>query len=189
VVVADAVTAEGWRIARTLSTQNVSVETYAAESPGRPRFEQAVSDGLAIQFHRRQREVILAANFDGAADIFSTVEAHESILRGLRTKGAVSLYSQRDSQWANGISPDGDEFFPIWTDENAPRAWQHGWPGYEVTRLTPDTGLDELLTEINAADMWVAIQVGPSALMTTHPIGLRELLNRPGISGTRAGFG
>ena len=183
-IVEEMIVAAGWKIARTLSTERVSRASYDDDSEdvriGRARFEQALTDGFVVQFNTRRRELILPASPEqGDDEEILAVAAHEQFVQAVRSAGAVSLYSQPDGQWANGVSPDGDEFFPIWIQEASTRAWLHGWPDYEVVALDRDSAIDDMLTAINEADMWAGIEVGRNVLMTTHPILLRDLLKGP----------
>jgi hypothetical protein len=176
-LVRDRLATEGWTVARTISTEMVSPASYTTASEARDRFEQASIDGFVAQFHRRRREVILSAEHDDELDDdLSEVAAYRLFIRRIRERGPFSLFSAGADQWAHGVSPDGDDFLPIWVDAEAIRPWTHGWPGYEVRPLSDWASLSEVLQAIGRRQMWAAIEVGPNALMTTHAIGLQQSL-------------
>jgi hypothetical protein len=130
-LVRDRLSSEGWKIARPIATEIVSPATYPTPGEARDRFEQALIDGFVAQFHCRRREVIVAAEHDDAdAEAFSEVAAYRLFVQQLRERGALSLYSAGDNQFARGVSPDGDDFVPIWINEDSIRYWMHGWPDY-----------------------------------------------------------
>jgi hypothetical protein len=164
--------AAGWQLARVLSLEIVSRETYAGKIEGREFFEQAQEDGFVANFHVMRR-LVVGDESTWTGDIR---EAFVDFVRQVEETGAVSMYSQTDSQWANGAASDGNEFVPLWVDENVASAWMKHWPGYRLHRVRARQLQSELLEQISDANMWVALGLAPSTLTTFHPLGLRALL-------------
>ncbi len=168
-----------WCISRILLTEIVSSETYKDKQEGREMFEQALTDEFVANFHLRRREIIDIDN-NNLRNVF-IVECYKGFVNKLKRDGGYSLYSNNDRQWANGVSPDGDEFFPIWTNKNEIKRWLEYWPEYEIRKLDTKELCDSLLTDINECEMWVALGLSENILVTSHPIGLQRSLNKPEI--------
>ncbi|MBI5534805.1 MAG: hypothetical protein HY898_18915 [Deltaproteobacteria bacterium] len=159
------VSAAGWRVVSTLVYEEVSSNTYVDKSDGREFFEQAEIDGFVAHFHVRAREFIGELGDTGDDVSESLVRAADSIAIG----GGFSLFCERDGQWANGVTPQGDEFLPFWISAEDAAEWIEFWPDYEVRGLTADELLtSDLLGRINAAEMWVAVGIGKRGLLTCH---------------------
>lgn len=177
--IADTLAAAGWVCASIEASEIVSGTSYSSKPEGRDLFEECLRRGISIHFHRRRREVFGGrgplAHFDRAL--------YERAVKTLGDDGGFSLYSAKDEQWANGVTPDGDDFLPIWLSATDARKWIPAWPGYGVDKLDVDEMVESFLDQVNHAKMWVALGIDPRTLITTHAVELRDTLaasrNRP----------
>jgi hypothetical protein len=164
---------EGWDIGKVIDREVVSSETYKNKANGRTEFEQAVRGGFAAHVHRRARETMVLDDSLGPTPMReASAKAYREFLDQLRT-GACSLID--DEQWANGVSPDGDDFFPLWSNESEARTWRTRWPHTKprLLSITDLLGPDGLLCKLDEENMWAAICVNGS-LVTTHPLRLER---------------
>jgi hypothetical protein len=164
---------QGWSVVSTLVSEEVSSVTYADKIEGREHFEQAQLDGFVAHFYVRPRESI----GEGGCRESSLAGALGSAGHEISHNGGVSLFSAQDRQWANGVTPDGDEFLPLWVTTDDAVGWLEFWPGYEPRAVTPeDLRSSGLLERVDAAGMWIALGVGRSLLTTCHSGWIMELV-------------
>ncbi len=174
-VVREKLLAAGWRVARTLECEDVTADTYAQRAEAREYFEQARLDGFVANFHVTARESVDATHVDARDVATALTNAAERIAQN----GALSLYSSVAAQWANGVTPTGDEFVPLWLSEADASRWLEHWAGYDLRRLTPDAlRAPGLLGKANDAEMWIGMGITEARLVTCHPIWLSDMLLR-----------
>lgn len=165
------VSAAGWHVVRTLVCEEVSGTTYLNKSEGREYFEQAKTDGFVANFHVRARESI---GETGDA----TENLSESLVRVadmIACDGGFSLFSGRERQWANGVTPAGDEFLPLWASAEDVAGWLEFWPGYEIRRVsTGELRSSGLLERVDVSVMWIALGIGKETLTMCHGAWLQE---------------
>ncbi len=163
--------AAGWDIARTLVRETVSSGTYADKHDGWEFFEQAQIDGFVAKFDVVPRGSIGNSDLDDD----EAIAALGSIVGRIRTREAVSLYSARDQQWANGVTDAAGPFVPLWLTRYHALEWVKDWPGYDIRSVPGEAvSYSAFLEEINDADMWIGLGVGTSLLMMCHPIWIRD---------------
>lgn len=143
----------------------------------RERFDQAQLDGFVAQVHRVPRHTV-GAN-DGPDDL---VRAFRAFSRDL-LRGAFSLFSENDDQWANAVIDGEVEFLPVWSSGDAAAAWLADFPGYHVRPISHEALVPEFLDDIDSAGLLVGLGLEPGALVTFHPAALAAAL---GPSGGRA---
>src|SRR5262245_43316391 len=169
-----AVSAEGWQLVEILEQEEVTLDTYRDRPEERTLMQQGLRDGISSTIHRRRREVLYR---NGGGDTCSLAPAELlAFAKRVKVGGAFSLYSDTHGQWANGVSPDGDEFLPLWLDRESGAEWIAQWPSYEVRDLEPSHLTETFLTGINEAKMWAAISLEADRLVTVHSIAIRDLL-------------
>jgi len=157
---------EGWEVASVIEHAVVDSERYRTDDNGRSEFEQALLLGFAAHIHGREREVLLVNEVGHAAE--TLMADYPKAVRQL-SRGGYSFYSSAEGAWANGVTPDGDDFLPIWTDARDASAWAMHWPSYAVTAISVSEflGSDGVLAGIASEDMWAAFGIG-DALVTVH---------------------
>jgi hypothetical protein len=166
--------AEGWMVGRIIRRSTVSPRTYAHKENGRREFKRALTHGFAAHFHVRRREII---DLDDRRTHVFSADAYLRFLRSLRG-GGFSFVSDGDQQWANGVTPDGDEFVPLWVVREDAVAWQDHWRDFNLEDLSVQALVaeDGLLRGIAHEEMWVAMG-SATALVSVHPLCLlRDLL-------------
>jgi hypothetical protein len=160
----------GWKVVRILQQEHVTSETYLDKRDGFQFFEQAQTDGFVANLQRVERELIGdAIPFNEMTDLL------DKALDAVVSRGAVSMFSEADQQWANGVTPRGDTFLPFWLNDEDTSRWLQHWPGYELQDLSVDElrGSD-FLEQVNLEDMWIGLGVTPQVLVTCHPIWIRD---------------
>jgi hypothetical protein len=65
------------------------------------------------------------------------------------------------------VTPDGDEFVPLWTSAPDALAWQSSFPGYRTHTVDYET-LEALDNEVMLAGLGLA----PDVLVMWHPLEL-----------------
>lgn len=174
----DKLHAAGWNVSRMLTCEEVSSETYANRSDGREYFEQAQLDGFVANLHVRARESI-----GGNGDISDDIP--ESLLRvadKMARDGAFSLLGGQVRQWANGVTPAGDEFVPLWASAEQVVGWLEAWPNYETKHISAKELCSGFLEQVDAAGMWIALGTGENVLTTCHCAWLLERVKRAAAS-------
>ena len=162
---------EGWEIAGTISSKLVTAEDYDGKTDGWDLFEQALTDDFVAQIHRWPREVIPLRE-EAAEQGICSAARYLQFVEALRAKGALSLSSTEDEQWANGVSPNGGDFLPLWASESALTPWREYWPDHEIEALSMETlCAGGFLESVEDHEMLIALGIGQS-LVLTHPLRL-----------------
>ncbi len=163
---------EGWEACSILRRSIVDMETYAHKEAGRVEYEQAIASGFCAHIHVREREVLPLA--EGCKPPPFGARDYAALIGHLK-RGAWSLYSRINEQWANGTTPDGDDFLPLWCTGEAAARWRHHWQDYLVTPVpTQDLAdIGGLLSGVEKAQMWAGVELS-DALCMVHPALLRR---------------
>src|SRR5215510_8049317 len=149
----------GWGVAKSVRVEQVSDETYANKSSGRDMFEQSKTDGYVAMFHLRRRELLgnrFAAN--------RILRDYVSIVNTLQDKGAFIFTNGGDL--AKTLTPDGDEFVPIWTSlpsDNSPLGLRQ-----YTAKLSPPSDLLDALRIMIDRDLYCGLGQG-DGLVVCHP--------------------
>ena len=171
--VAAKIASDGWRVVELLQQGRVTPQTYADKPQEKRLLEQCLRDGFAADFHVRRREVI--ARTEAAAAEF-TVDELRRFIASLRQGQAFSLLSDADGQWANGVTPDGDAFLPLWSTAAWASRWIEHWPGYRTSPIESAELRESFLETIHRSEMWVGAGVREDSLVTVHAIAVRDLV-------------
>lgn len=166
-----------WEIGRIISTETVNAQTYRNNKDGIEFFRQALIDGFVFHFHMVEREVVEI----GSSQIRQTQKQWKGVYESFIEEigGCIySLSSIEDKQWANGASPNGADFFPVWSNQDAVKKWEEYWPGYEIEKIDSQEFLEYFLNEIYNSDMFLAIGVLEKLLITCHPISFSKFLKK-----------
>lgn len=163
--------AAGWHVTATEPVKCVSAASYAGNAIELGFLEQSIIDGFVANFHVYDREFISIHDVDRGWTAKEIVASAAALKRQ-----AFSLYSEADSQWANGVSPSGNEFVPIWNSADTVKSWLASWRGYELRSLAPGK-LCDITFEADVRSMLVGLGVGDS-LITCHPLWLRDITSR-----------
>jgi len=172
-LVASKLGSSGWSIARVVLRETVGPETYAAKREGYEFYEQALSDGFVANFHVVRRKN-LGAELPEAFDLRAAFQRFSELVS---QNGAISLYAERDQQWANGATSEDDEFVPLWSNESELKDWFDAWPDYRARQLHARDLCSGFLDQLNESDMWIALALTGKTLTTFHPIQLKESLS------------
>jgi hypothetical protein len=163
---------EGWEIGRTIARERVSRATYALKLDGRSEFDQALRSGFSAHANVRNRETILLDSEKGPLPLRErSASSYFTYVLELLQGGGWTYQSPKECLWANGVSPDGDGFIPLWTAEVDATRWHHYWPDHLLQHVTALDliGTNGLLGAMAEEDMWIAIS-SDGALVTTHPL-------------------
>lgn len=72
--------------------------------------------------------------------------------------GGFSLWHRRDEHWAIGLTPDGDEFLPLWVRADDVRDSLEAESDYEIKHMSADELRSSgILERIDADEAWVAL--------------------------------
>jgi len=164
-----------WIVACEIEQQIVSEKSYRNDkSGGGEFFRQSLIDGFVANIHRFIRETICIEDGDLDSSFKEQVDLSNLASR-LIAKGCFSLYSRSDRQWANGVTPEGADFIPLWVGSRPSSRWVEFWPSYEPYPVTASE-LVGILQSFHLVDHWVGVAVSPSSLVTLHPLALRDAL-------------
>ena len=166
-LVKDSLSEKDWCVSKVISLEVVTAGNYSQKKEGKDFFDQALGDGFVIHLDRAAREVV--SRDSGPKSKCLTVEEYKIYLRQVQTGGAFSLFSVKDDQWAVGVTPQGNDFMPLWRNQNEILGWSQFWPDYEARSLTVDDLCGgKLLKTLDEELAWVAIGV-EDCLVTMHP--------------------
>ncbi len=166
----------GWVPCEVMSTEILSGFEHAEGTEARQFADQAKLDGFVCHLHRVKREsVCLAEEEPEVDDVGGAVAA---ALEAARLGSLAGLYSSEEGQWANGVTPEGNEFFPVFLTGTIAERWVLRWPGYSARPISRQDliGEDGILQEIHEEPMWVALLAGERVLMMHHPLELEAAL-------------
>ena len=115
--------------------------------------------------------------FDVSPDI--TWELYDDFVRRLARDGAVSFFQADGKHYANGVSPNGDEFLPLWVSQTFAGDWIPDFPGYAETHVSTKEIGEWLLSAVNANDMLIGAGIAEKTIVTLHPLWLRDMIREP----------
>lgn len=167
---------QNWQIGKILSTEIVTNQTYKRKKNGVEYFEQSLIDGMVFHFHLRRREIIRIEN--NVPTGTQLIDDYNHYIKKIIHQGVFSLYSTIDNQWSNGVSPDGDDFFPLWSDKSSASFWKEHWINYYPEQIDINNLYAEYLPKIYLSEMWVALGLQQDILVTFHPLFLKENLKK-----------
>jgi len=160
-----------WVVSDVVDYQIVDENCYQADNnDGIDFFRQCLVDGFVANIHHYPRETVSVGN--------SHDETQLNLLQTaalLNDQGCVSLYSTLDKQWANGVTPEGVDFIPLWVGSDPPSPWLDYWPDYESYKITANE-LIALLPSFQTIDCWVGLGTSFSSLVMVHPLALKDAL-------------
>jgi hypothetical protein len=162
-----------WNISQIIQVEKVTSNSYKEEDSGKSFYEQALVDGFVANFNRIEREEMCAGDKDNNQILYKS--AYNEFINHIGS-GLFSLYSDDDDQWANGVTPNGDDFLPLWKSKTEIEFWEKYWPGYYPQEISVKHLYNDLLDEVSKHDMWVAIGIDSIFLYTMHPISLKRNL-------------
>jgi len=164
-----------WIVAGEVDQHIVSEKSYGTdENGGRELFRQSLNDGFVANIHRYPRETISLDDDNSGSSIEKLLNISRLAAR-LNGQGCVSLYSPLDEQWANGVTPEGADFIPLWAGSEPPLRWLDFWPNYEPYPVKADE-LVTLLPSFQSVNSWVGVETSHSSLVTVHPLALRDAI-------------
>ena len=175
VVAAERIADIGWSIARFVSSEEVSANSYAHKPDVLELFGHAQVNGFYANFHTTKRVTIGDSDMSDEDVIDALIRLSEDFC----LQNAVSLYSESGHQWANGTFGElenGDGFLPLWLIRDVAPVWRHGWPGYEPRNVSEEGG--DFLERVNQQNMWIGMGIGDSLLTMCHPLWVRDI-DRP----------
>jgi len=160
-----------WVVSSVVEHQIVDERCYQADTNGGGEFfRQCLIDGFVANIHRYPREVVSIDDNGGETQLDLP-----RIAAALNDHGCVSLYSTSDKQWANGVTPEGADFVPLWVGSEPPLQWHDYWPGYESHKVTADEVV-AILPSFQTIDCWVGLGTSLSSLVMVHPLALRNAI-------------
>jgi hypothetical protein len=165
---------DSWVGGKILDEGIVSRASHASNLSRLERFITAIANGFAAQVSLIEREIVALDETTTAsppAEVASW-NAYRACLERGRADGFFSLYHEVDEQYANGVTPEGNDFLPLWSSAAEAEAWSIRWPGSVVIRVELATlcGPDGLLSQVSSESMWTGLGTHPGWLVMTHPL-------------------
>ena len=158
-------------------THFVEVRVLSAEEEqGHELFEQALVDGFAARVHRVEKEVIQPNCVPDDVPFDETWDLYDDFVRRLSRDGGVSFLRADLKQYANGVSPNGGEFLPLWVSRTYAREWLPDFPGHEEEKLSAGELCEWLLPAVDAEDMLIGAGIAEKTIVTLHPLWLRDMI-------------
>ena len=170
----------GWTVVKVLENEVTTAQDYEVTGKNLEYFEQAQVDGEVYRFHTVPRELICPGDALPALARESMLADHSRFLNGTRASGRVWSLIQGD-QWVNGVSPNGNEFLPMWPTEAGAKRWASYSEGAVTCSITLGELRDDLLLAVERSELLVALPTSVGdALWTHHPASLRADLLQGG---------
>ncbi len=165
-IIEETVVTEGWEIVSVIH------ETHIHEKNNRDIAKEVNRHGVVIHFERVAIEQIFLGDSNGKEDgiiipnelkhFLQNIEVHEYMLH--------SLYSDAHGQYANGISPNGEKFLPMWTSEKRATNWMCDFPEYFPVSISAENYEQSMAKALLESNMLIAVEASKSQLVTAHPI-------------------
>jgi hypothetical protein len=173
---------DSWTLGSILSEEQVTRATYGSKLEGRERYLQAAASGFATHGHVREREVITLGDDDEPGEDVATLARYLGFLRAVKAGGIYSLSHEAESQWANGVTPDGDDFLPIWATGKEAEEWSPQFDGARLHHVGAEDllGDDGFLQKIAGSRMRIGMGVDQCLVMTHPLLLLDDLAPAPG---------
>ncbi len=155
-----AIEEEGWIVSAILET---------LDSDGNEQIWDDIGHwNYSLWFERVKIEIISPNDID-IASISPLKESQLFRTQFYENDNIFTLYSDTHNQCANGVSPNGEEFIPLWTSENNALSWQGDYPEYRLYPITKNKFIDWLLPNVEESSMMIAYGTGADYLITGHP--------------------
>ena len=157
---------DGWVAFDVLFRRTIKVDDFigcAEESLVR----EAEEFGVCVSNFRVDRELICNGD-DEPTEL-------EDILQ--RFNGRVFSMTNSE-QYANGVSPNGETFVPVWGSAEDALQWQEQWPGFTLKEIGEPWKIREVLDLIHAEEIVCGI-AGPDSLYTFDPVQLTSIVLGP----------
>jgi hypothetical protein len=160
---------EGWVIASELTD-------WSQQPSGSNEFvDQALLDGFVARIHRVETEHILL--FSDSKKSISMTEQLSGFIKNVEETGMLfSLYSNEHNQYANGVSPLGGDFLPLWSSKEAIENWISDYPTYQITEIDLNTVRTLILPKLQSETMTAAMGCGDDELILVHPLLFKQQL-------------
>lgn len=161
-----------WRVVGLEEHCKVDDKTYLSpEKPGYQYYQQCLIDGFVACIHTCPHEVIQTLDEPDGFQM-TIMQAAQYLAQ----EGATTLYSEAQNQWANGVSPNGENFVPIWPGAEPPKHYFKDWVDYSIDEQPIDHLLSNLV-EIHKIEHCVGLGTNMGTLTTVHPLALRGAIN------------
>jgi len=162
-----------WLISGIITQEVLNQADYEQrDDEGKAHFLQALQDGFVAHVHNLKREFIGI----GKGVVPPDLPKIEDLAKMMIKSGCYSFSSEQDGQWSNGVSPEGQDFFPVWVTNKAAKIFLKSWPNYKLTSIVHRDLTDVILPRLNQAFYLIAIEIGTYWLATFHPSSLCDAL-------------
>ncbi len=160
-IVTNMIREEGWVVDSVICSSQIDEENLEEISA------EVIQKGNAYYVNRVQVERMWLS---GVVAVSKPSHELSDFLRSFsRTGVAFSLYSYTENQYANGVSPNGEEFLPLWTSEESARQWTSHFPSYVPKALSFLRYKEWIYPELVKNEMIIAIGTTADCLFTAHP--------------------
>lgn len=162
---------EGWKISKTIDAIELDKGTLGKKlreiENEKFLFEVTRVPIEIISYH--DQCLISLNSIDPPSIIIDAVSRFDS------QKMLFTLFSEDADQYANGVSPNGEEFLPIWHSALEAEKWRIAFQGYTTSKILAHQYHQKIRPELNRLSMLVAINASAECLLTVHPDAIFEL--------------
>ncbi len=165
------ITDQGWVICNICEKKIITGADYTDSTDGLEYYEQAKIDHEVFFFHTVEKQYIY--KYDTTAKYTYNINIYDEFVKSIASKKEVwGLVS--DDQWANGISSNGECFFPLWLSAKNANSWLIHWKNFVPSAISTSELIECFLQNIYEEDLLIAINSMPDSLMTHHPISFKK---------------
>lgn len=159
----------GWVVASELTE-------WSQEPSGSNEFvDQVLLDGFVARIHRVEIEHVLL--FSDSKKSTSMTKQLSGFVEKVEETGLLfSLFSDKHDQYANGVSPLGNDFLPLWCSKEAIENWMPDYPTYQIREIDLNTVANVILPKLQTKSIDAAIGCSDDELILVHPLLFQQQL-------------
>lgn len=152
---------EGWVVASIIDSTEI-MENDIGELAS-----EVVANGYAFDVNRVVVERVYRA--EKLHEISSLTEITNFINAISTANEMYSLFSRKDNQFANGLTPNGEEFLPLWASKNLVKNWTTDFLDYELETISLARFREAVAEQMNVSSMMIGVGSVEDQMLMVHP--------------------
>lgn len=162
-------TEEGWTVVERISSTAVTHDEL------RELAEEVLQNGYAFMVNRVETVQMFLSDIVETPPSSKVLKKLSEVFLGAGE--LYSLYSEEEGQFANGVTPNGEEFLPIWSSKKLSRLWITHYESYSPRSISLSLYKEWIFPELMRCDMLLAVGCSDSHIATVHPKVLLDLVD------------
>ncbi len=152
---------EGWVVARVIDSTEIMEHDIGELA------SEVVANGYAFDVNRVVVERVYRV--EKVHEISSLTEINNFVNAITTANEMYSLFSKQANQFANGVTPNGEEFLPLWSSKNLVKNWTKDFLAYELEPISLVRFREAIAEELNVSSMMIGVGSVEDQMLMVHP--------------------